>query len=83
VTPDRWRETREVFHEALAQAAGQRSAFLDRRCGGNAALRREVDALLEADALARGGAFIGDVVRDAARHLAGVRESGLNRRLPR
>jgi serine/threonine-protein kinase len=83
VTCDRWTETREVFHAALDQAADQRAAFLDRRCGGDQALRLEVNALLEADALARGGAFIRDVVRDSAEHLVGMRESGLNRRLPR
>jgi len=83
VISDRWTETREVFDAALDQAPDQRDAFLDGRCAGDEALRREVDALLQADVLARGGAFIQDVVRDSAQHLGGMRESGPNRRLPR
>jgi hypothetical protein len=66
VTSDRWIETREVFQAVLDQAADQRAAFLDRRCAGDDALRRDVNALLAADALARSGTFIRDVVRHAA-----------------
>jgi hypothetical protein len=82
VISDRWTETREVFEAALDQAAGQRAAFLDRRCATDEVLRRDVNALLEADAQARGGAFIRDAVRDAAQHLGRMRESGPNRRFP-
>jgi tetratricopeptide (TPR) repeat protein/serine/threonine protein kinase len=37
-----------LFHLALEKAAGERSAFLDEACAGDAALRRRVEALLHA-----------------------------------
>src|SRR5713101_467047 len=37
-----------LFHQALAQPAGQRAAFLERACGGDEALRRRVEVLLRA-----------------------------------
>jgi serine/threonine protein kinase len=48
---------RTIFCEAVDYAAGaERAAFLDRACGGDAALRARVEALLEADA--RAGKFL-------------------------
>lgn len=43
-----------VLGEALARPAAERGAFLDQACVGEAALRREVEALLAADAEAEG-----------------------------
>ena len=40
---------RSIFEAAIEQGSpGERAAYLDRACGGNAGLRREVEALLEA-----------------------------------
>lgn len=51
----RWRLTRELF-EAVADAApAQWQAQLEQRCPGDAALRAEVLALLQADAVAARG----------------------------
>src|SRR5271155_3023733 len=37
-----------LFHEALAKPAGERAAFLDAACAGQAQLRAAVEALLAA-----------------------------------
>ena len=54
LTPERWRQVEAVFIEARDQVSGERSAFLDRACGTDAALRREVESLLAADLGATG-----------------------------
>ncbi|MBV8673131.1 MAG: serine/threonine protein kinase, partial [Acidobacteriaceae bacterium] len=41
---------KELFGAALDLKPGERSAFLERECKGNGELRREVEALLDADA---------------------------------
>src|SRR5688500_4746546 len=51
-----WAKVRHVFEEALDRAPEARGAFLDEACGADAALRREVDALLGAHE--RPGAFL-------------------------
>ncbi len=38
-----------LFHEARRKPAGERTAFLDEACGGNLALRRRIEILLQAD----------------------------------
>jgi WD40 repeat protein/serine/threonine protein kinase len=45
-----------IFEGALGLGAGERGAYLDRECGGDAELRRRVEGLL--DALDRAGAFM-------------------------
>jgi len=40
----------EIFHSALQLAPGERPAYLARACGADEALRRRIDALLEAGA---------------------------------
>ncbi len=47
MTPEEWREVKDLLAEALELPAGQRASFLDSRCG-DPALRRELDALLAA-----------------------------------
>ena len=37
-----------LFHEARQKPAGERTAFLDEACKGDAVLRQQVDALLGA-----------------------------------
>ena len=44
--PERWRRVGELFHRALERDPGERTRFLDEACGGDAALRAEVDSLL-------------------------------------
>jgi len=43
---DRWSEIERVYHQALERDAGERTAFLDAACGGDEALRAEVESLL-------------------------------------
>ena len=44
--PDDWSRVREAFEGALAFPADARHAYLSRTCGGDAALRQQVEALL-------------------------------------
>ena len=50
-TPEagRWKRIKEIFNSAIARAPEERSAFLDEACEGDAALRSEVEGLIEAD----------------------------------
>ena len=48
VTPEQWREARQVFDEALQKDPQQRAVFLAQSCAGDEALRRKVEALLVA-----------------------------------
>src|SRR5215831_21225368 len=41
-----WHELEKIFHEAAELSPDARAAYLDRRCGQNADLRREVESLL-------------------------------------
>lgn len=56
----RWQRIEQIFHEASEMDAIHRSVFLDKACAGDAALRAEVDSLLEADGL--GQAMFSEVV---------------------
>jgi eukaryotic-like serine/threonine-protein kinase len=47
VTPERWQRVKDLFRSALERDAGERAAFLERACGGDEGLRREVESLLE------------------------------------
>src|SRR5205085_174656 len=42
----RWQQVRSLLEEALEQRDGDRSAFLDRACDGDVALREELESLL-------------------------------------
>jgi eukaryotic-like serine/threonine-protein kinase len=48
VTPERWRRVTGIFHEALPRQGDERAAFVAAQCGDDAALRREVEAMLAA-----------------------------------
>jgi len=48
ITPERWQELRNVLYEALQVAPADRSAFLDRACASDSALRQELESLLAA-----------------------------------
>ena len=46
MTPERWQQIRGVLEEALELAPERRSAFLQRNCSADPALRQEVETLL-------------------------------------
>jgi eukaryotic-like serine/threonine-protein kinase len=46
---DRWQRLKEVFQEALELAPADRGAYVEAACGGDVDLRRDVEALLDAD----------------------------------
>jgi serine/threonine protein kinase/Tol biopolymer transport system component len=46
MTPTRWQEIERIYKAALERSPGERAAFLAEACGGDAELRREVEALL-------------------------------------
>src|SRR5262245_49491635 len=50
MTPERWRQIKQLFDAALAQEAQARDALLTAACGGDEELRRQVEAMLAADA---------------------------------
>lgn len=82
MNPDRWETIRRLFDDAVRHEPDGRAAFLADRCGLDLSLRREIEALLAADAGAQDGRFLADAVRHVAGRLAGMRESPPERRLP-
>ncbi|HEX6070076.1 MAG TPA: serine/threonine-protein kinase, partial [Longimicrobiaceae bacterium] len=46
LSSERWQQIDEIFAAALERAPAERDAFLRERCGGDAALRAEVESLL-------------------------------------
>lgn len=63
MTPERWRRIQQLFEEASALPAGDRTDWLVERCGGDRTLAQEVQEMLDADA---GGATLLDNVGAAA-----------------
>jgi eukaryotic-like serine/threonine-protein kinase len=49
VTPERYQQIARLYHAALEVEFGERAAFLDRACAGDAELRREVETLIASD----------------------------------
>ena len=43
---DRWRQIEDLFHQASRRDPENRAAFLERACGTDSELRREVESLL-------------------------------------
>ena len=43
---ERWQEIERLYHLALEREESRRAEFLDQACGGDEALRREVESLL-------------------------------------
>jgi len=66
-SPDqiRWQRIEELFFEALDLPAADRAAFLDTKTAGDADLRKQVEAMLEADQNA-GSNDIDNLVAEAA-----------------
>src|SRR5919206_3319243 len=48
MTPERWQRIKELFRAALEREAGERAAFLDAECAGDAEVRAEVESLVVA-----------------------------------
>ena len=44
--PERWKEIELLYHLALECEESRRAEFLEQACGGDEALRREVESLL-------------------------------------
>src|SRR5882724_1548406 len=63
MTPQHWQKVKEIFQSALGRAPGERSAFLASACGGDEALRQEVESLIASHE--KDGSFI-----DSPAHLA-------------
>ncbi|HJR64483.1 MAG TPA: serine/threonine-protein kinase, partial [Gemmatimonadaceae bacterium] len=68
LTAERWRRLEEILDRALDLEPEARPALLDRECSGDPALRRDVETLLHADALATG--FLADSIDSYAAALA-------------
>ena len=67
---DRWADVSQLYHAALAQDAHERGRFLAHACGGDDALRRDVESLLAQPASAE--AFLAEpAVVMAARLVSG------------
>src|ERR1051325_6878076 len=49
MTTERWRDIERTFEKAATLDSSERAGFLDRECGGDAELRREVESLLACD----------------------------------
>ena len=73
MTPERWQKVEAVFEAAAACDTAERSALLDEMCGGDPALRREVEGLLAHQQPT--GNLISTLFRDAA-HLLPRAASG-------
>src|SRR5688500_9220666 len=56
VSDARWTQVRSILEAALDLPPANRIAFLDEQCGGDTALRREVESLMAADDVA--GSFL-------------------------
>ena len=46
VTPERWSRIREILYAALERQPTERAEYLERACGGDSALRGEVESLI-------------------------------------
>lgn len=69
MSPERWREIKPLLESALELKVEDRRAFLDKTCGEDKALRREVESLL--DASEQAGDFMNKpAIEEAARMLA-------------
>lgn len=49
MTPERWRRIQELFHEAEGLATAQQAGYLERACGADLTLRKQVETLLAHD----------------------------------
>jgi hypothetical protein len=64
---DRWRQIEGLFYEAVELTPDARSEFLDRKCEGDAELRKEVESLIASAEQPMD--FLHKPVQKAARHV--------------
>src|ERR1035438_6409940 len=64
---DRWARLDELFYVASEMAPADRTAFVAKACGGDAALREELEALLRASEYTHG--FLEKPLSEAARNV--------------
>lgn len=62
MTPDSWRQVRQILEQALELTPARRPAYLEKVCAGNTVLRREVETLIAADEQAGDGFLAGNAV---------------------
>ncbi len=67
MTPERWRQVKQIFQAALDRAPSERSAFLSDACAGDDSLRKEVESLIAAHE--KTGKFIDSPAYEAAAEL--------------
>jgi eukaryotic-like serine/threonine-protein kinase len=72
MTPDRYQRVVEIFQAASDRSAAARPAFLASACGRDDDLRREVEAMLAADA--QSGGFLSKPPDDLAAAAVAARE---------
>jgi hypothetical protein len=74
--PERWQEVQHLLQETLKHESGERSAFLEHECAGDAALCEEVESLIASAQLAQ--SFLkGNALEDGAELLAEVKSESL------
>ena len=74
-----WQRIEALFYAALDQPPSERKSFLDRTCGDDLPLRKEVESLLEASEKTSG--FLQKSVQEAARSLPPVEEITIGRQI--
>jgi Tol biopolymer transport system component/serine/threonine protein kinase len=67
MTPQRWKEVKELFYAALERGPADRAAFLAQACGDDHALRHEIESLIAAHE--QSGDFIDSPAYEAAAEL--------------
>ena len=73
MTPERWRQVKEIFNSAINYRPEERSLFISQACSGDEALRSEVESLIASHE--RSGSFIDEpALKAAAAVLAGDSE---------
>src|SRR5215213_11943605 len=75
MTPERWQRIKELFLAALGREPGERAAFIDEACAGDAEARAEVASLVAAHE--RDGEFIDGTAVSMAAGLLAEDECGL------
>jgi eukaryotic-like serine/threonine-protein kinase len=76
MTPDRWQQINELYHNALELDPNQQAKFLSQACAGDSGLRHEVESLIASHDQA--GSFIAEpALKLAARVLPKIRRRRL------
>jgi hypothetical protein len=57
MTPQRWRQIRDLLAHAIRLPVEDRPTYVAKVCGGDFALRAELESLITAHEIAEGGAF--------------------------